>query len=66
MARHRPVATAPAVDDYITSQSRTDVRAILELRFPPDAPMPYPLIRRVVRARLAEHRLRRAAKRRTR
>ena len=34
MARHRPVATAPAVDDYITSESRTDVRAILELRFP--------------------------------
>ncbi len=36
------------------------------LRFPLDAPMPYPLIRRVVRTRLAEHRLRLAAKRLTR
>jgi uncharacterized protein YdhG (YjbR/CyaY superfamily) len=34
------------------------------LRFPLDAPMPYPLIRRVVRARLADHQLRRAAKKR--
>ena len=34
------------------------------LRFPLDAPMPYPLIRRVVRARLAEHQRRRAAKKR--
>ena len=36
------------------------------LRFPLDAPMPYPLIRRVVRARLAQHRARLAAKRRGR
>ena len=36
------------------------------LRFPLDAPMPYPLIRRVVRARLADHQARRAAKRRGR
>ncbi len=35
------------------------------LRFPLDAPMPYPLIRRVIRARLAAHRLRLAAKKRT-
>ncbi len=34
------------------------------LRFPLDAPMPYPLIRRVVQARLAEHQRRRAAKKR--
>lgn len=34
------------------------------LRFPLDAPMPYPLIRRVIRARLADHQARRAAKKR--
>lgn len=34
------------------------------LRFPLDAPMPYPLIRRVVQARLAEHRARLASKKR--
>lgn len=126
-----PAATASAIDDYIASESRAEVRTILgrirdiirkevpegvekisyrmpavfldgaviyyapfahhigiyppvkgeaslekalapyrgekgNLRFPLDAPMPYPLIRRVVRARLAEHRLRLAAKRRTR
>jgi uncharacterized protein YdhG (YjbR/CyaY superfamily) len=36
------------------------------LRFPLDVPMPYPLIRRVVRARLADHQQRLAAKRRKR
>ncbi len=130
-ARPAAPATASAVDDYLASESRPEVRAILarirdiirkevpggeerlsyrmpavfldgavlyyapfahhvgiyppvkgdgaldtalapyrgekgNLRFPLDAPMPYPLIRRVVRARLAEHRLRRAAKRRKR
>lgn len=35
------------------------------LRFPLDEPMPYGLIQRVVRARLAEHTARRAAKQRT-
>ncbi|MEQ1728622.1 MAG: MmcQ/YjbR family DNA-binding protein [Vicinamibacterales bacterium] len=129
-AKAVPAAGASAIDDYIGSESRAEVRGILErirdiirkevpggveklsyrmpavfldgavlyyapfahhigiyppvkgdalldkalapyrgekgnLRFPLDAPMPYPLIRRVVRARLAEHRLRRAAKRRT-
>jgi uncharacterized protein YdhG (YjbR/CyaY superfamily) len=35
------------------------------LKFPLDAPMPYPLIRRVVQARLDEHLARLATKRRT-
>jgi uncharacterized protein YdhG (YjbR/CyaY superfamily) len=34
------------------------------LRFPIDVPMPYPLIRRVVQARLSEHRARLASKKR--
>ncbi len=34
------------------------------LRFPLDAPMPYPLIRRVIRARLADQQARRAARKR--